>query len=545
MKKIMLFVSLAFVILLVACDGGSNTTENSSTTSESQTIDEVLTEDISFDKAEYNDYESEDYTVLDGSSESYSITESGTYVLTGTITETVIVDVGDEDVRLVLDNVTITTQENPAIMILSGDDIIISAPEGTENTLADGTAYSLEYEDNNGAIYSQCDLSINGTGSITVNARYNNAIITKDDLIIVDVTLNITSVDDGIIGRDSLLINNATITVNADGDGLKSTNDEDTDKGFIYIESGIISLYTCDDGIDGITNVIIVGSTLNIESDSKGIKSDQNIYVSGGTITVDSIDDCINADVYVEISGGVLTLNTSDDAISTDEEIIINGGVIDINSCYEGIESPSITINGGTITIISSDDGINVASSTQTSFFPSPTSSTLLLTISGGDIEILSGGDGVDVNGSIVMTGGTLNSNGPMDDDSAIDFDGTFTLNGGIVCGLGSSQMAVAPSTSSSQASIMISLSKSIGAGVDIIIYDDSDNIIFQSQTVKTAENILISVPELEVGSTYHVAIGSQYYISFTISSVVTYLNESGVTTGGTTFPTSPTRPPR
>ncbi|HOO43462.1 MAG TPA: carbohydrate-binding domain-containing protein [Bacillota bacterium] len=547
MKKTILLTAFIALLFLISCSKtqtDSTDITSSKTSSTSSTIDEILTDKVSFEKAYYDDYESEEYIILDDDSESYLIMEPGIYVLSGTITQTIVVDVGDEDVRLVLDNVNIETSENSAILILSGDDIIISAPEGTENTLTDGSVYTAEYSDYNGTIYSECDLAFNGTGSITINARYNNAIITKDDLLIVDVTLDITSIDDGIIGRDSLLVRNSTITIEADGDGLKATNDEVEEKGFIYIESGLINLTTEDDGIDGVTDIIIYGSTLNIDSHSKGIKSDQNIYIAGGVINIDSTDDCINANIYVEISGGALSLDTLDDAISSDEEMIINDGEININSCYEGIESPSITINGGTIKIVSSDDGINVASATQTAFVPQ-TSSSLLLTISGGDIEIMSDGDGVDVNGSIIMTGGTLYSSGPMDDDSAIDFDGTFTLTGGTVCGMGSSQMTQAPSTSSTQASIMISLSRSISAGVDIILYDDTDNILFQTETEKTAENIIISLSDLTIGDSYHVAIGSQYDISFTISSVVTYLNESGVTSGGTVFPTNPTRPPR
>jgi len=542
MKKTIILIIILATSSLLGCNFISEITTIDPALSTGDTTivtDPTFTEDVDFDDADYDDYDEAEITTIDSESTAYMITEGGTYLLSGIITETIIIDVGDEDVRLVLDNVEITSTSNSAIMILSGDDITISAPEGTINYLTDSSTYSSEYTEYNATIYSECDLFINGTGTIIINANYNNAIVSKDDLMIVDVSLEIQSVDDGIIGRDSLSISNANIQITSNGDGLKATNDSNVEEGFIYIESGNIIIYTESDGIDAVNQIVIVDGEITIESSGKGIKSDTNIYIAGGRLNIDSIDDAINANITIEISGGEITIRTSDDGIKASEQIVISGGEITISASYEGIESPSIIINGGLISVVSSDDGINAASQTQTSFFPSADSSNTL-TINGGTIVISSGGDSLDINGSIVMTGGEVYCYGPMSDNSAIDYDGTFLLSGGTICGLGSSQMAMAPSSSSSQASIMISLGSRLGAGITISIFDGDENLIFTAETTKTTENIVISLPELELGNNYVITIEGLENIEFSISNTITYLNENGETSSNPTTPRVP-----
>lgn len=68
---------------------------------------------------------------------------------------------------------------------------ILYLPEGTASTLTDGTDYtfsdsysSAEEEEPNACLYSRSDLIIAGSGSLTVNANYNNGITGKDTLFI-------------------------------------------------------------------------------------------------------------------------------------------------------------------------------------------------------------------------------------------------------------------------------------------------------------------------------------------------------------------------
>ncbi len=58
----------------------------------------------------------------------------------------------------------------------------------------------------NAAIFSNDDLTINGGGSLTVDANYNNGIQSKDDLHITGGNISVTAVNDGIKGRDSIAV---------------------------------------------------------------------------------------------------------------------------------------------------------------------------------------------------------------------------------------------------------------------------------------------------------------------------------------------------
>lgn len=87
-------------------------------------------------------------------------------------------------------------------------------------------------------IFSHDDLTINGSGSLTVNANYNNGIVSKDDLKITGGTITVTAVNDAVKGRDSLTVKDGALTVKAGGDGMQATNDEEADRGNIVIEGG-------------------------------------------------------------------------------------------------------------------------------------------------------------------------------------------------------------------------------------------------------------------------------------------------------------------
>jgi hypothetical protein len=104
---------------------------------------------------------------------------------------------------------------------------VIVLAEGTENIVSDGETYDLDSDEDepNAAIFSKSDLTINGSGSLIVNANYNDGIKSKDDLIITNGTITVYATADGIVGKDCLAIKNATITVEAGCDGMQATND--------------------------------------------------------------------------------------------------------------------------------------------------------------------------------------------------------------------------------------------------------------------------------------------------------------------------------
>lgn len=157
----------------------------------------------------------------------------------------------------------------------------------------------------------------------------------------------------------------------------------------------------------------------------------------------------------------------------------------------------ALTVDGGNITIDSADDSIH-------------TNDTV--TINGEYIVIDVAGDGVDSNGSITMTNGTVIVNGPENSgNGALDYDTTFDISGGVFVAAGNNGMVQAPSTSSSQASINVSLPSSSSNSM-VSILDASGNTILSFTPSKTYQSVVISTPELVIGSNYSVYYGGSNF---------------------------------
>ena len=372
--------------------------------------------------------------------------------------------------------------------------------------------------------------------------------------------ITVTAANHGIKGKDSITIAGASIDVTAGADGMQSDNEEDVSKGYVSISSGTIDITAGDDGIQAERNITINGGEITISAGTttsktgiaKGIKAGSDITITDGNINLDSADDAINSAGTLEISGGNLILSSGDDALHADSEIKILGGSILVPECYWGIESSSITINDGYIQIVSRDDGINGVSAGQSSVQPGPGGSFSQggnrLEINGGYIAVDALGDGLDINGPITMTGGTVLINGPVSDgNGALDYENYFTVCDGLLIAAGSSGMAEAPSTSSSQYSVMVYFDSAQQANSIVHIETEDGKEIMTFSPTKTYESVVLSSPELEMGETYLVysggsstgtindslysggtyTPGTQIY-SFTISSTVTTVGSSG-----------------
>jgi hypothetical protein len=373
---------------------------------------------------------------------------------------------------------------------------------------------------------------------------------------------------------------------------MQSNNDQDSEEGYVSIESGTIDITAGEDGIQAETSVVISGGDIAVSSgggsvnsssnigepgntwgnwdnrgmenepdsgsssgSAKGIKAGVDITINGGTINVDSSDDSIHSNDSLTISGGNIVLASGDDGIHSDSTLEIDGGEISITKCYEGIDSAVVTVNDGTIHLVASDDGINVVGGVDGSSVNGRPGQNAFnsfgnnyLYIHGGYMAIDAAGDGFDINGSINMTGGVVIVNGPTrNDNGALDYLGTFEITGGFVVAVGSSGMAQAPSTSSTQYSVMVNLSSPQSAGTMVHIESEDGEEILTFVPTKAYQSLVLSSPELEGGSTYVVyAEGSStgtftdglysggtytagtQIISFPISSTVTSVGSSG-----------------
>ncbi len=582
---------LIFSVFLSACNGFISETEDYTDSGDgaSENSDDTVSDTSAENTADHD--ESSDYTwssseivsiALNGSSFSTSssnvsvsgstatIKKAGTYSLSGTLSNgQIFVDTDDEEiVRLILNNANISSSTGAAIYIENSEKTMIVLAENTNNSLSDGTTHNDD--ESNAALFSKSDLTIYGDGSLTVKGNYNDGIASKDGLIIASGTITVTAVDDGIRGKDYLVVKNGNITINAGDDGMKSDNDSDSSLGYISFDNGSFNITATGDAITAQTDVLISygefkltaggGSSKTVAStaSAKGIKAAVCVTIDDGVFTINSADDAIHSNDYLVINLGTFSIASGDDGIHADNSLGINGGKIDITKSYEGIESAEISITGGDIQLVASDDGLNVASGVDGSGMGGwggySSSGNYYLYMDGGYIYINATGDGVDVNGSVVMTDGTIIVDGPTSSgNGALDYDGTFKISGGYILALGSSGMAMAPSTSSTQYSILVNLSSSKTAGTLIHLQDGSGNEVFTFSPAKTYQSVAFSSPVLTKGKSYELYTSGSYsggsknnglctggtyssgtqYTSFTISSIVTSLGSSGSSNPG------------
>ena len=463
------------------------------------------------------------------------ITDAGTYHITGSLNDGQIVveTSGEGTVRLILDGINIYNSTSAPLYVAESEKTIIFLKDGTESFLSDGSNYvfpDADEDEPNATLFSKDDLSIYGNGTLTITANYNDGITSKDGLIIGSGTINVTAVDDGIRGKDYLIIKDGHYTIDAGGDGLRSSNDEEAALGYVYIQDGEFNIDSGADAIQGVTDVLIEtgdfsivsggGSSANSTNDtSKGLKAGVHLVIDNGTFDINSYDDALHSNNNVCINDGDFQISTKDDGIHGDSTLSINGGTIVITKSYEGIESRVLVINSGNIHVTSSDDGLNVAGGNDGSagghFGGGPISSgsgDYYMIINGGYIYVNASGDGLDANGSIEMTGGTVLVNGPTaQNNGALDYDRSFTLTGGFLVAVGSSGMAQAPGSTSTQNSVLVRFSSTQSAGTLVNITASNGDELLTFKPAKNYQSLVFSSPELQSGTSYTVYYGGSH----------------------------------
>lgn len=548
-KKITALLSVLICVIFIFASCSSAESEEK-TTGDSKTVTVSYTGTSAPDMTNAVSVEFSDSDVKSsGSSVTCSgadavITDGGVYIITGSSSDgSVTVNAPDSEVWLVLKNADITCKDSSPLYVYKSKKTYIYLDSDSVNKLSDSGEYSYTFEfssqtdeEPNACVYSKSDLLIYGAGSLEVNAEFNNGITSKDNLEIENSNITVNASHNGINGKDSLSANNASLTVKSGADAVRSTNDTDTEKGYITLNNCVLTLVSGEDGVQAETSLNINGGTYSITSggghsaelgedaSAKGIKAGVEITVSDGTFTLDCADDAVHSNCNVTVSGGEFSINTGDDAFHADSTLKVSGGKINIESCYEGLEGSDVDVSGGEINIISSDDGLNAAGGKDESGFgngdPWQSSGDHSITISGGTLNITAGGDGLDSNGTMEISGGTIAVSSSTEDNGALDYDKTCTLTGGTLFAESrGSVMAQAPSDCG-QTTMFVSLGTNAKKGSTLTISGGSKT--FTYTLTCDASNFVFSSPELEQGETYTVALDGSQVCEITLNDTLT-----------------------
>lgn len=549
-----LIISASLALQLCACGAGNTETENETTISLQQGESSIENSDTSImtdvsvefkeadDVAVSVDYSEEniirfsnDSITYEGSGATVSeniitITSEGRYILTGSIDNgRVIVDATDDaKVELVFAEVSITCDNNSPVVVKNADKVRIILADDTENYVCDGPEYELDENDDitpKSAIYSKCDLVITGNGTLYVDGKYNNGIASTDDLIITNGTICVEAVNNGLKGKDSVRIKDGNITITSDDDGIKSDNDEDSEKGYVYIENGNIKIAATGDGINADKLIKIENGKIEITESDEGIEA-QNIIINDGDISIYSNDDGINVSLSDYVSNMMGTNNTNNiNNTNTDSDKMpedfqnmrdnnFNGGQWQERPDKGGEQNGDMDSqrpempsgeNGNMTEMPSGENGnesemIGRGGNKQNGMGGFETVDGVL-TINGGTIYVNAKGDGIDSNGSVVQTGGIVIVEGPSDNgNGALDYNGSYTMTGGTLLAIGSSGMAMAPSSSSTVYGT--SVNTNVNAGDIINVLDGNDEII-KFEATKRISNIVVFSDKFSEGKEY------------------------------------------
>ena len=425
------------------------------------------------------------------------IANSGAYVVRGELTDgSLTVDANNNSkVWILLDGVTITNEDDAALVVDQADKVFVTLAEGSTNTLTSGASFSeaaLE-DDTDGAIFAHDDLTINGSGSLVVTAGYGHGISANDDLVIAGGSVRVTAPKDGVHANDSLRIAIATLDVTAEDDGLVADNEG----AYLYVESGTVAITAGDEGMIAAGDATIAGGEITVstgtESGCRGIRAGSTCTIAGGTISIPTCYEGIQAN-YIDVRGGDLVAYPADDGLNASSDAAQGMGGPG-GGQMPGGERPA--------------DGANPTNATGEEL--------PWIHVSGGRILVVNetarDADGFDSNGDIIISGGEVRvslsgsgSNKALDHGS--ESGGVCEINGGTVVACGSSAMAESMSDASAQASILYNTNAAFDPRQSVRLEDSEGNVLLSYEVPCSFSSALISCAQMVQGQTYRIVVG-------------------------------------
>lgn len=482
-----------------------------------------------------------------------TIDAEGTYVVSGELANgQLCVNIADtEKAQIVLANASIHNESGAALFVEQADKCFITLAADSENTLTDGADYALAEgaDEPDAVLFSNDDLTINGTGKLTVDAQYKDGIASKDDLTITGGTYDITAAEDGLRGKDSLKILDGTFTVEAGEDALKSSRDDDPTRGFVSIDGGTFALKAGDDAVHGETYLRVTNGKIAVSTCEEGLEA-MVVQVDDGTVSINANDDALNAadpsatseTAGADVSEGMPDAPTGMDGAKPEGEPTGTPRELPGGTDTQGEQPPAkpdgdasggadrpqepparegnddaasmpMRDSGDKGQMPAEDNGEEQGRDGDLSAAPMPSqgggekgSENCKIIINGGTLTLEAKGDAIDSNGSLEINGGTVYVTGPTSGgDGALDYALDASCNGGELVIVGSADMAQDFSASAQPSAFVRATG---AAGQEVSVVDPSGTTLLSYTPTAAFETVIVSSSQFVDGQEYSLAIG-------------------------------------
>ena len=422
-----------------------------------------------------------------------NISESGTYVLEGSYKGRILIQMKDtEKAHLVFNNFSITCASYTPILCTIGDKVCITLADGTVNEINDnGTGYikgadlQEEIEGRSaGALHAKCDLTINGNGTLRVNATYRHGIFSKNDLRILSGRIEVKCPGSAVKGKKSITIGGGSIHVVSEGDAFKVTEADKAGKGVFKMTDGVLTVETKADGIDALIAINIEGGRIKITSADHALVTDGSVTI--GTYKSEPV-------LRLASTGGGKGIRGFSDVLIEQADIVVTQSSEAIVST-----TASITVRAGKLHLCALDEGLESIGN---------------MILSGGQIWIQGEGGGISCDKKLSVTGGTIFIDGPTGGDGGIvelnlgnGVTGTWNQTDGMLIGLGNPSEENQP-TSRSEGRVL-HIEGNFTAGTVYAVREQGGEIVAVFTPSHDSEVLLIALPMSAKGKTYEILSG-------------------------------------
>ena len=464
------------------------------------------------------------------SDQTLTITQTGTYVLTGSGKNIkLVVEAADTDqVHLVFQNLTLEG-EGTLLQINKAQEVVISLAEGSQNALTESQASGDE--EVKATIHSQVPLTLNGTGNLTLTALTKNALEVEDDLKVLGGTYTVKAANHGFKAEGALDIEAATLSIEAGKDGLHAEHDETTERANISLNPTQLSIAAAEDGVDAGNELTIKGGTITVSQSEEGLEA-RVIRQLGGDVTIKSSDDGVNASA----GSSNKTSDTSATSKTTDASATSNSADTSSSASQSTTDSATASTPDRKATAApAAASQADQANKDKNQTPPAPPAGqappqggqppqngqgpggmppggqeesdpSLQIILEGGTLTIDAEGDGIDSNGTVTISGGSLVVNGSVQGGNGpLDAAGDITITGGTVWALGTSDMLQGFAQGSTQASITANIAGT--AGQTLIILDANGKEVARQTASKDFQAVIMSSADLVDGQTYTIQV--------------------------------------